>query len=81
MDCAFAEEPQSWLVDPEEETESAPETQARAAVPPPPPEERREPLSRAIVLADARAHRDALAAGEAIAAGYDLARQIVRAHV
>lgn len=43
---------------------------------PPPPEERREPLSRAIVLADARAHRDALAAGEAIAAGYDLARRV-----
>lgn len=41
MDCAFADEPQSWLADPEEETESAPETQARAAAPPPPPEEPR----------------------------------------
>jgi leucyl aminopeptidase len=46
---------------------------------PPPEEERKKPLGRVTVLAAAtKANRDALARGEAIAAGYALARRVAQ---
>jgi len=46
---------------------------------PPPEAERRKPLTRATVIADdARASKDAVARGEAIAAGYDVSRRLAQ---
>jgi leucyl aminopeptidase len=46
---------------------------------PPPEAERKKPLTKAtIVAADAKASKDALARGEAIAAGYELSRRLAQ---
>jgi leucyl aminopeptidase len=46
---------------------------------PPPEAERKKPLTRATIVADdSRAAKDALARGEAIAAGYELARRLAQ---
>jgi leucyl aminopeptidase len=46
---------------------------------PPPEAERKQPLSRATILtSDATAAKDALARGESIAAGYDVARRLAQ---
>ena len=46
---------------------------------PPPEAERKKPLTRATVIAaDARASKDAVARGEAIAAGYDVSRRLAQ---
>jgi len=46
---------------------------------PPPEAERKKPLTRAIIVADdSRAAKDALARGEAIAAGYEVSRRLAQ---
>jgi len=46
---------------------------------PPPEEERRKPLTRATIIADdARATKDAVGRGEAIAAGYEVSRRLAQ---